>query len=511
MNRLAAWLQGVRPILFPRSLRYQLLSRILLILAGLLLVLGLSQYVFLERFLYQNRAAAVQRQVLSVPGDIWERLTSSNRRGPAEAFVFFPSSSVAYLNKQGRFAVLTTNGAEAESAVPRLSDEDYGNAAKRTRRDKPLYRVVNGASGEQLVVLQAVRSFQGTGGVVQIATGTAPLKSELYRQLRLYLALAFAALVCALLVFLPAIRRTLTPLSRMVETVERIDSGKLSERLPEPAGPMEIDRLSHSFNRMLERLERSFRAEQESRERMRRFVSDASHELRTPLTSIHGFLEVLLRGAAADPDQLGKALRSMHGESERINKLVGDLLLLAKADRAFDARLEPTQLGPILSEMEPQFKLLAGERQVRFDLRETEELPLDADKVKQIALNLFQNAIQHTDAASGVIAVSVRPHPRGAELTVADNGPGIAPEHLPRLFERFYRIDDSRARKLGGAGLGLSISRSLAEVHGGSIRAESRLDEGSEFIVFFPHGRRETDPADGGRTGGTPPEAGSED
>ncbi len=486
MNRFSAWLRGVRPILFPRSLRYQMLSRILLILAGLLLVIGLFQYVFMERFLYQNRAAAIQRQVLSVPGEIWERLTSSNRRGPAEAFVFFPSSSVAYLNKEGRFVVLTTNGAEAESAVPRLSDEDYGKAAKRMRRDKPLFRIVNGANGGQLVVLQAVRSFQGNGGVVQIATGTAPLKSELHRQLRLYLALAFAALVGALLVFLPAIRRTLTPLSRMVETVERIDSGKLSERLPEPAGPMEIDRLSQSFNRMLERLERSFRAEQESRERMRRFVSDASHELRTPMTSIHGFLEVLLRGAAADPDQLGKALRSMHGESERINKLVGNLLLLAKTDRAAEALLAPTELGPILSEMEPQFKLLAGERRVRFDLRATEELPLDADKVKQIVLNLFQNAIQHTDPASGVITISVLPCLRGAELAIADNGPGIAPEHLPLLFERFYRVDDSRARKLGGAGLGLSISRSLAELHGGSIRAESRLGEGSAFIVFFP-------------------------
>jgi len=500
MTRLASWLRGVRPILFPRSLRYQLVSRLLLILAGLLLVIGLSQYLFMERFIYQNRAAAIQRQVLSVPGEFWERLTDSGRRGPAESFVFFPSSSVAYLNKQGGFSVLTTNGAESESAVPRLSGDDYRRAAERLRRDKPLYRIVRGPSGNQLVVLQAVRAFQGGGGVVQVATGTSPLKAELYRQLRLYSALAFAALLGALLLFLPAIRRTLTPLSRMVETVERIDSGKLNERLPEPAGPAEIDRLSHSFNRMLERLERSFRAEQEGQERMRRFVSDASHELRTPLTSIHGFLEVLLRGAAADPEQLDKALRSMHGESTRINKLVQDLLLLAKTDRALDAQLVPTQLSPILGEMEPQFKLLAGDRRVRFDLSETAELPLDADKVKQIALNLFQNAVQHTDPADGIITVSVKPLPDGAELIVADNGPGIAPQHLSRLFERFYRIDDSRARKHGGAGLGLSISRSLAELHGGSIRAESRIGEGSSFIVSFPCADNAGDTADADNT-----------
>jgi len=487
MSRLASWLQGVRPILFPRSLRYQLISRILLILAGLLVIIGLSQYLFMERFIYQNRAAAIQRQVQSVPGEVWGRLTESGRRIPADPFVFFPSASVAYVNKQGVFTVLSTNGSESVNSVPRLSDNDYRRAAERPRRGKPLFRIVNGADGEQLVVLQTVRSFQGSGGVVQVATGTAPLKAELRRQVLLYSALAFAALLGALLLFLPVIRRTLTPLSRMVETVERIDSGKLNERLPEPVGPMEIDRLSHSFNRMLARLESSFRAEQESRERMRRFVSDASHELRTPLTSIHGFLEVLLRGAASDPNQLDKALRGMYGESERINKLVRDLLQLAKADRMPDAQLEAVELGPILREMEPQFKLLAGERRVLFDLRPTNQLQLDADKVKQIALNLFQNAIQHTSPISGMITVAVRPRQDGAELAVVDNGTGIAPEHLPHLFERFYRVDSSRARTHGGAGLGLAISRSLAELHGGTIRAESLAEGGSAFIVFFPY------------------------
>lgn len=217
---------------------------------------------------------------------------------------------------------------------------------------------------------------------------------------------------------------------------------------------------------------------------MRRFVSDASHELRTPLTSIHGFLEVLLRGAASDPNQLDKALRGMYGESERINKLVRDLLLLAQVDRVPDAQLEASELGPILRGMEPQFKLLAGERQVIFDLQPTQMLQLDADKVKQIALNLFQNSIQHTSPIDGIITVAVKPRQDGAELTVADNGTGIAPEHLPHLFERFYRVDSSRTRTQGGAGLGLAISRSLAELHGGSIRAESRAGEGSAFIVF---------------------------
>ncbi|XID94704.1 sensor histidine kinase [Paenibacillaceae bacterium WGS1546] len=480
---------GVKAVLFPRSLRDQLLTRILLLLAVLLLVIGIFQYVFMERFLYQNRAASIQRQILSVPGEIWERMNPGMRRGPAEAFIFFPFSSVAYLNKQGHFTVLSTPGGEAEPSVPRLDPESYDRARERPRRDKPLYVIVNeDGKGEQLVVLQAVRSLQGPGGgVVQVSAATKPMKAELNRQLLLYLALAFSALVCALLTFLPAIKRTLTPLSRMVDTVERIDSGKLSERLPAPAEPMEIDRLSNSFNRMLERLETSFAAEQAANERMRRFVSDASHELRTPLTSIHGFLEVLLRGAASDPARLERALKSMLGESERINKLVNDLLLLAKLDRQPEARLEPCDLARLIGDMEPQLRLLAGNRIVEFDLRPAKSLLLDADKIKQVALNLFQNAVQHTDAAEGAIAVAVRDAGDGAELAVRDNGTGIAAEHLSRLFERFYRIDTSRARTSGGAGLGLSITLSLVELHGGTIDVSSKPGSGSAFRVFLPY------------------------
>ncbi|WP_239614479.1 sensor histidine kinase [Cohnella mopanensis] len=491
MNRSKGYMQRLRSFLFPRSLRYQLLSRMLLILAGLLLVIGLFQYVFMERFLYQNKAASIQRQIQSVPGELWERINPNMRRGPAEAFIFFPSSSVAFINKEGKFTVLSSIDSNSNSSVPHLDSEVYEAARRKPYRGKPQFKIMNqDNTGEQLIVMQAVRSFNGTSGVVQVSTSTKPMKNELTRQLLLFLALAFAALIGGLLTFLPAIRRTLTPLSRMVTTVERIDSGKLSERLPEDEQPKEIGRLSHSFNLMLERLEVSFLAEQEAKERMRRFVSDASHELRTPLTSIHGFLEVLLRGASADPTQLEKALRSMFGESERINKLVYDLLLLAKLDRAPEIQLNPCDITQLIVEMEPQLQLLGGERQIQI-LSETasgapNEIKLDPDKIKQVLLNLFQNAVQHTDPIEGVIQIKSYKTAEEIELTIQDNGTGIADEHLPYLFDRFYRIDSSRARKSGGAGLGLSITRSLVELHGGSLNAESCLGKGSLFRVHLP-------------------------
>jgi two-component system OmpR family sensor kinase len=487
MSRSKSVFRHVRNLIFPRSLRYQLLSRILLLLAGLLLIIGLFQFVFMERFLYQNKAASTQRQILSVPGEIWERFNPLMRRGHAEAFIFFPASSVVFINKEGKLTELSASDSSSD-LVPQLNKEAYDEVLQRPRNAKANYHIVNDSvQGEQLVVLQGVRSFGGTSGVVQVSTSTKPIKGELYRQLLLFLGLAFAALIGGLLTFLPAIRRTLTPLSRMVTTVEQIDSGKLNERLPERDQPMEIHRLSQSFNRMLERLETSFRVEQEAKEQMRRFVADASHELRTPLTSIHGFLEVLLRGAASEPEQLTKALKSMHGESERINRLVYDLLQLAKLDRAPEIIRKWVDLSEVVKEMEPHLIQLAQDREVTFELTANSCTWLDVDKMKQVLLNLFQNAVQHTDPMDGSIHIAVNKLDAGIELTLKDNGTGISSEHIPHLFDRFYRIDCSRARKLGGAGLGLTITRSLVELHGGTLNVESRLGEGSLFRVNLPN------------------------
>ena len=230
--------------------------------------------------------------------------------------------------------------------------------------------------------------------------------------------------------YLPLLRRTLHPLNQMVKTVERTDAGNLAERFPAVQGQREIDRLAESFNGMLERLEDAFEAEREAKEQMRRFIADASHELRTPLTSIHGFLEVLGRGAADNPEQLHAALSSMHGESKRMKKLVEDLLLLAKLDRKPELHLQETRLDQLLLEMEPHLRMLAQGRSVAI-----QTIPLlcrcDPDKIKQVIYNLFHNAVQHTDSTTGQITVSANKTKDQVVLLVADNGAGIPKEHLP--------------------------------------------------------------------------------
>lgn len=487
----------VKRLMAPRSLRFQLLTRSLFILAALLLLIGALQYVLMKDFLYRNQAETMVTQLRTLPRDILTRPNllperSSGDRAPGSQsdtgrprgpVLFLPDTSLAYIGHDGSFIDLNKeNGALS----PRLSDEEYLSISEPTdHRGRVNYRVVRDEKGtEQLIVFRPAGGQ--VGGVFQMGTATGPLQDVVMRQLLTFAALSILALAGGLLFYLPVLRRTLNPLNKMVRAVERTDAGNLAERFPGPQGQLEIDRLADSFNGMLERLETSFEAEREAKEQMRRFIADASHELRTPLTSIHGFLEVLLRGAADRPEQLYPALNSMHGESKRIKKLVEDLLMLAKLDRSPQLQLRETQLDELIREMEPHLRMLAGSRTVDFDLTAGIRGVYDSDKIKQVILNLFHNAVQHTDPEHGMITVGLSSDRNQAELKVRDNGPGITEEHLPHVFERFYRSDASRTRKHGGAGLGLSISKSIVEAHEGTISVNSSPGEGCTFSVHLP-------------------------
>lgn len=269
--------------------------------------------------------------------------------------------------------------------------------------------------------------------------------------------------------------------------MQRINAGNLEDRVESNHTQLEIDQFSSSFNDMLDRLKTSFEAEREAKEKMRRFVADASHELRTPMTSIHGFLEVLLRGAATKPDQLQRALRSMYTEADRITKLVQELLVLAHFDREPKLVLSDGALDAVIREMEPQLRVLAGERQVVFSLADNAQARFDKDRIKQVILNLFQNAVQHTDPQVGEIHVDLKQVGQQIRLAITDNGPGIPADQLSKVFERFYRLDSARTRSQGGSGLGLAITQSIVNSHGGRITCRSTLGCGATFIVWLPN------------------------
>jgi len=471
---------------YPESIRVQLLSRSLLIMAALLVLIGLLQYAFMKDVIYRNKASSLQSQVMSISPAAWEHLNTTQNSDIGngfKGFIFIPGANLAFIDAEGNFTVLA-NG-PGEIIPPRLDAEQYENSLNS--RPRVRYMVSSSGGQEQLVVLQPIRTdFDKVLGVAEISTPTGPLKELLIRQLFTFFLLALAALFFGILGFLPVLKKTLVPLSNMVDTAAQIDAGNLDRRFPTRQGQMEIDHLAESFNGMLERLEASFEAEKETQEQMRRFIADASHELRTPLTSIHGFLEVLLRGAANQPDQLDRALKSMHSESQRLNKLVHDLLLLSKLDRTSYGELQIGSLDAVIKAMEPQLHILACHRKLSLTIEPELQCRFDTDQMKQVILNLFQNAVQHTDPNEGHIQVSVTKKDQGVQLAVGDNGPGISENNLPYVFDRFYRSDSSRTRQYGGAGLGLAITKAIVDAHGGSISVISKEGQGSQFQVWLP-------------------------
>jgi two-component system, OmpR family, sensor kinase len=496
-------LKAIQKRFSPKSLRYQLLTRILFILAFILLVIGVLQYFVMKDFLYQNEAEMLKSKMMSLPRGLVQRselpAPEQDRGKPAEdgnslqssQFLFMENISLAIIGPDSTsLDLLAGTGLPA----PKLSDKEYSSLLEETTlNSKSGYKVGTDSEGtQQLMVFRPLRTgLSGLPdlepeGFLQLGTDIKQLQDILWQQLLSFVSLSLIALAAGLIVSYSVLRNTLIPLSNIIYSVENTNAGNLSERIPVQQGQEEIDRLSDSFNEMLERLEESFKYERETKEQMRRFIADASHELRTPLTSIHGFLEVLLRGAANRPEQLFSALNSMHGESKRIIKLVEDLLLLAKLDRAPELQLSATFLTEMVQDMIPQLDVLAGTRTVSYHLNEMIYGYFDSDKIKQIILNLFNNAVQHTDPKSGEISLSLDIHNKQVVLVVKDNGPGIHVEDLSRIFDRFYRIDSSRARMNGGAGLGLSITKSIVEAHNGSVTASSFPGKGAFFTVTLP-------------------------
>lgn len=467
------------------SLRTQLLFRSLLILGLVLILVGSLQYLFMVDVIYRSRATALRSQVMSIPPQFWEnafRYPDYNQSAPPN--IMLPDSGIALIDFNGDFHPLSLE--HSRITAFQFDSKEYLEAM--SRRQRPGYRVAGAGKEKQLVVFQPVRSSSGKViGMIQISTLTRPLQELLLGQLFTFALLSIMALLLGLVAFFPLMRKTLKPLDNMVETVAQIDAGNLDRRFPTDQGQAEVDRLADSFNRMLEGLESAFAAEKETKEQMRRFIADASHELRTPLTSIQGFSEVLLRGAAENPEQLKQGLHSMHGESLRLGKLVHDLLLLSKLDRSPRTKMAVGFLDSIILDMEPQLRILAEGRRIVLNIEGEAECGFDPDQMRQVILNLFQNAVQHTDPGKGEIAITLSKEKAGICILVRDNGPGIEQGQIARIFDRFYRSDSSRTRKSGGAGLGLSISKTIIERHGGTIDVSSEEGQGSCFTILLPY------------------------
>jgi heavy metal sensor kinase len=276
------------------------------------------------------------------------------------------------------------------------------------------------------------------------------------------------------------VKRALLPVDRIASTAERLSSENLSERLPVARTGDELERLSLALNRMIERLDSAF-------EQSRRFVADASHELRTPLTVLKGELESLVQQPQFSSDwrdRVGSALE----EVDRLSHIVEGLFAISRLD-AGEAASEwvPVNLAELTAATVDQMSLLADDKDIQVTCAAATGVWVEGDRarLKQVVVNLLDNAIKYTPSG-GQISLKVSKRDTRATLEVTDNGIGIPAESQSRVFERFFRVDGARSRDRGGAGLGLSIVKSICTAHNGRVEVSSSPGRGSIFRVDLP-------------------------
>jgi two-component system OmpR family sensor kinase len=304
------------------------------------------------------------------------------------------------------------------------------------------------------------------------------------------LALAAAALAAVLV-----IRRTLRPLDRVAATATRVSelplaSGEvqLAERVPpEDTDPAtEVGQVGTALNRMLDHVEGSLAARQESETRVRQFVADASHELRTPLSSIRGYAELVGRQRAEVPTDVGHAMRRVESEALRMSELVEELLLLARLDAGRELASEEVDLTALIVDTVSDAHAAGPAHRWQVDLPDTPVLvPGDPARLHQVLVNLLANVRSHTPQGT-TATVRLRIEDGGAVLQVTDDGPGIPAALRPHVFERFARGDASRSRAAGSTGLGLAIVHAVVTAHGGLIEVSSEPGR-TVFSVRLPH------------------------
>ena len=275
-------------------------------------------------------------------------------------------------------------------------------------------------------------------------------------------------------------KEALQPFDVIRQKADQIRADDLSARLPYPRNSDETHKLTDTLNRLLDRIEKSF-------DGMKRFTSDASHELRIPLTNLKGMIEVALRKKRT-VDEYQADFKDALEEVERLNDLVRNLLVLARVDaKKLNLNKKKIDLSIFIQEFIKWINPLAQQKQINIHFKEAAPLEIysDPDKLKQILLILVDNAFNNSAEGSS-ITISTIKNTDGVVISVLDTGKGIPSEYHEKIFERFFRLDDSRDRKEGGTGLGLSIARSIAEAHNGKLTVESAAGKGSTFHLFLP-------------------------
>jgi len=321
-------------------------------------------------------------------------------------------------------------------------------------------------------------------GAVYLSQSMSDLLAVIYDlRWRLVISAGVAAVVASMAGLL--LSRALTrPIQQLTLAADEVARGDLERQVPVRSAD-EIGRLGQAFNRMIAQLRAT--------ERMRTdFVSNVSHELRTPLTAVKGLVETLRDGAVDDRQVRDRFLATIEDETDRLIRLVNDLLVLSKADsQALKLKQEPLDVRDLVERSVHKLAPQVEEKGILVEVGASEEpqwVLADADRIEQVLVNLLDNAIKYSPE-EGRITVAIdegSPSPGLVSVAVRDEGVGIPTEDLPRVFERFYRVDRARSRDGGGSGLGLSIAKAIVEAHGGEITLRSEEGQGTTVHFTLP-------------------------
>lgn len=275
-------------------------------------------------------------------------------------------------------------------------------------------------------------------------------------------------------------RKILKPIRGIIDTAREIEVSNLEQRLPVPSSDDEIKSLAVTFNSMLERIQKGFEVQ-------RRFISDASHELRTPVTVVTGYADMLDRWGKEDPAALTEGIDAIRSEAAHMQSLIEKLLFLARADRGGqEIQRVPFKLTGLIEDLARETSLIAPEHQVVLTRNDSVTIPGDQELFKQMLRIFVDNSLKFT-APAGIIEIrSEKLSDTTGRITIQDNGIGIAEQDLPKIFDRFFRVDPSRTKTTGGTGLGLSIAKRIADQHHCQLTVTSKPGEGTTVQVLVP-------------------------
>ncbi len=386
----------------------------------------------------------------------------------------------------GKFVRLLDLSGAVGSRTENIDDKDIPvdrEIIKRVRRGEIIYETKTLDKGVQIRFINypVLDYKQKVRGIVQVGTLMENV-NDFLQNLLLVLVISVPTLIfIAGLAGYFLAGKALKPIREIAAATREITANNLEERIVVDVPRDEVGQLSETINEMLDRLSQSFN-------QVKQFTADASHELRTPLTILRGEVEIGLRGDRT-AEEYREILISNLEEVERMSRIVSDLLLLSKADIGQESlAMESVDLHHLLSELLGQFAVLAEQKGITLE-SELETVPTvagDCLRLRQMAANLLVNAIRYTPPGGSIVVRLFPCEDGGVSLVVEDTGIGIPTDDLPRIFDRFYRVDKARSRQEGGSGLGLSIVKWIVDAHQGTIAVTSVLGSGTTFTVVLP-------------------------